>query len=275
MSLAAHRAGHCVGLSVLPLSACRWPGLAPAGDLLLCVAKEEGKKGDPAKPVVGVADDSPALLAPGGRGGTRRRCRLRQQPRKAPPVTALLGGSDGLSTRRVPLLKQRSNSNPSITPVRSVVARCIRIARSEPPSSGVLGGEVRGGCLSRHRRRVQPRPPVASSAGESAAGRPVKPGRLLCLLSWRSKKVGRPPGRDPANVTSFKVHARTPPGKTPPSTAPDPSPSPPAGQSTPATTPAAQSRRSSPHGPPPDPTRQKPPRAWPPPTAAGKTPGWA
>ena len=56
------------------------------------------------------------------------------------PVAALLGGSDGLSTRHVPLLKRRSNSNPSITPVRSVVARCIRIARSEPPSSGVLGG---------------------------------------------------------------------------------------------------------------------------------------
>ncbi len=70
---------------------------------------------------------------------------------------------------------------------------------SEPPSSTANGGEVRGGCLSRRSRRVPPRPPVASSAGESAAGRPGKPGRLLCLLSWRSKKEGRPPGRVPAN----------------------------------------------------------------------------
>jgi hypothetical protein len=37
----------------------------------------------------------------------------------------------------------------------------------------------------------------ASSAGKSAVGRPVKPGRLLCLLSWRSKKAGRLRGRDP------------------------------------------------------------------------------
>ena len=90
--------------SALPSLACRWPGLAPAGDLLLCVAKEEGKKGDPAKPVVGVADDSPALLAPGGRGGTRRRCRLKQPPRTSPPGTPLLGGSDGLQGATEPLL---------------------------------------------------------------------------------------------------------------------------------------------------------------------------
>ena len=32
---------------------------------------------------------------------------------------------------------------------------------------------------------------------------PVKQGSLLCLLSWRRKKVGRPPGRDPANGASI------------------------------------------------------------------------
>ena len=30
--------------------------------------------------------------------------------------------------------------------------------------------------------------------------RPVKQGSLLCLLSWRRKKVGRPPVRKPANI---------------------------------------------------------------------------
>ena len=44
---------------------------APAGDLLLCFAKEEGKKGDPATPVIRCANDSPALLPSGGRRGTR------------------------------------------------------------------------------------------------------------------------------------------------------------------------------------------------------------
>ena len=64
--------------------------------------------------------------------------------------------------------------------------------------------QAAGGCRFR-RGSVLPESPSEppSSAGESAAGRPVKPGRLLCLLSWRSKKVGRPPGRDPANVTSI------------------------------------------------------------------------
>jgi len=39
-----------------------WPGPAPAGGLLSCVAKKVGKEGDPASPVVGFADDCLALL---------------------------------------------------------------------------------------------------------------------------------------------------------------------------------------------------------------------
>ncbi|MBP7395214.1 MAG: hypothetical protein KA945_15450, partial [Zoogloea sp.] len=105
---------------------CRWPGLAPAGDLLLCVAKEEGKKGDPAKPVVGVADDSPALLALGGRGGTRRLRRLRQPPRTSPPRTPLLGGSE----------------------------RAIRIHRATAEGAGVIDGLEFDRCLSKGTRRV-------------------------------------------------------------------------------------------------------------------------
>jgi hypothetical protein len=35
-----------------PCLALRWPGLAPAGDLLSCFAKKEGKEGDPASPVI-------------------------------------------------------------------------------------------------------------------------------------------------------------------------------------------------------------------------------
>ena len=205
MSLAAHRAGHCVGLSVLPLSACRWPGLAPAGDLLLCVAKEEGKKGDPAKPVVGVADDSPALLVPGGRGGTRRRCRLKQPPRTSPPRTPLLGGSER-AIRIHRATTERTGVIDGLEFDRRLSKGTWRVeSPSEPPSSAATGGAFRRGCLSRRSRRVPRRPPGVSSAGQSAEGRPVKPGRLLCLLSWRSKKVGRPPGRDPANPCQSKA----------------------------------------------------------------------
>lgn len=56
--------------------------------------KKGGKKGDPASPVVRYANDSPALLASGGRRGTRRLRLLRQPRRKAPPAAVLLGGSE-------------------------------------------------------------------------------------------------------------------------------------------------------------------------------------
>ncbi len=75
----------------------RWPGLAPAGDFLSCVAKKGSKEGDPASPVIRCANDSPALLEVGGRRGTRRLRRLRQPRRTSPPTSPLLGGSDGLS----------------------------------------------------------------------------------------------------------------------------------------------------------------------------------
>jgi len=58
-----------------------------------------GKEGDPASPVVGVADDSPALLASGGRRRTRPLRGLKQLRRKAPPNAALLGGSEGALSR--------------------------------------------------------------------------------------------------------------------------------------------------------------------------------
>ena len=40
-----------------------WPGRAPAGALLSCVAKKVGKEATPASPVIRFANDSPALLA--------------------------------------------------------------------------------------------------------------------------------------------------------------------------------------------------------------------
>ena len=68
------------------------------------------------------------------------------------------------------------------------------------PSVGAEQHSGRRGCpaqLSEPAGRVLRRPPDARSAGESAVSRPPEAGRLLCLLSWRSKKGGRPPGQTP------------------------------------------------------------------------------
>ena len=209
MSLAAHRAVHCVGLSAFPSLACRWPGLAPAGDLLLCVAKEEGKKGDPAIPVVRYRGRLPCAA------------RSRRPSRNSPAAPAQTAAPDfsacrcaarryGTGFARLPrpcgtgwrypcTQRQAAGGLNYRSGVRT--GSVAPESPSEPPSSAATGGAFRRGCLSRRSRRVPRRPPGVSSAGESAAGRPVKPGRLLCLLSWRSKKVGRPRGRDPANET--------------------------------------------------------------------------
>src|SRR5574343_262066 len=56
--------------ATFPYPTLRWPGLAPAGDLLSCVAKKVSKEGDPRSPGRPLAD-CPALLAPGGRRRTR------------------------------------------------------------------------------------------------------------------------------------------------------------------------------------------------------------
>ena len=67
----------------------------------------------------------------------------------------------------------------------SAEARCIRKARSDPPSSAAAGGAFRCGCLSRRSRRVPHRPPAGSSAGESAAGRPVRRVAFFAFLYGR------------------------------------------------------------------------------------------
>ncbi len=74
----------------------------------------------------------------------------------------------------------------------SAGARCIRKARSDPPSSTPAGGAFRCGCLSRRSRRVPHRPPAGSSAGQSAAGRPVRRVAFFAFfLGDARKKVAR------------------------------------------------------------------------------------
>ena len=260
MSLAAHRAVHFVGLSDCPSMECRWPGLAPAGDLLSCFAKKVGKEGYPASPVC-LSADCPALLggSDGLQAGTEPLLWSRSFLRRVEAPVFLLGDCmqafpslacrwPGLAPASDLLLcvakEEGKKGDPAIPVVRyrgrlPCAARSRRPSRNSPAAPAQTAApdfparrcaarrygtgfawrpspcgtcwcypctqrQAAGGCRFR-RGSVLPESPSEppSSAGESAAGRPVKPGRLLCLLSWRSKKVGRPPGRDPANVTSI------------------------------------------------------------------------
>ena len=166
---------------------CRWPGLAPAGDLLSCFAKKVGKEGDPASPG-GLTADCPALLTPGGRRGTRRLRRLRQPRRKAPPVAALLGGSDGLFGIAEPLRRRSLRLNAQEALGNGQEAR-LGLNPNNGLSKGSAIPEIpfQTACCEPRREVVR------------ESGRPGWPGRLLCQLSWRRKKAGRPPGRVPAN----------------------------------------------------------------------------
>ena len=219
------------------------PGSSPpAGDLLLCFAKEVSKKGDPASPVIRCANDSPALLEVGGRRGTRRLRRLRQPRRTTPPTSPLLGGSDGLFGITEPGLGLWSGLNgwrkadplgafdrngrlpraskfaPTCSPRSTIASRRVTPCGLTRPTATCLVEFPKSPraptCNSRLRKgSVIPESPSQTAEQRRevvrASGRPVWPGRLLCLLSWRRKKVGRPPGRVPANPCPAKHHRQT------------------------------------------------------------------
>jgi hypothetical protein len=180
----------------------------PAGDLLLCcTTKKKARKRTPLSrplrgfpPTVGFAHPTgyggaehaprnPTFALPAMPGGVfaNSPCGLKHakpffRP-SSPPVGAPEGRGNAGDQRPVP------DSS-------SAGARCIRKARSAPAEQRTSrrGLPAR---LSEPEGRVPRRPPAGSSAGQSAEGRPGVAGRLLCLLSWRSKKGGRLPGRNP------------------------------------------------------------------------------
>ena len=87
-----------------------------------------------------------------------------------------------------------------LTQAASVEARCIRKAPSEPLICGTTGGEVRRSCLSGRSPRVLRRPPVVSSARQSAAkqttGSAGSPFLPTSLATQRSGPAAGPgPGR--------------------------------------------------------------------------------
>ena len=74
----------------------------------------------------------------------------------------------------------------------------LPFSRSAPPSSTAPGGAFRRSCLSPQGEFCAGRTGRAAQGSRPKADR-GSAGRLLCLLSWRRKKVSRPPGRVPAN----------------------------------------------------------------------------
>ena len=97
----------------------------------------------------------------------------------------------------------------------SVKAQCLLKAPSEPLSSGATGGAFRRSCLSGHSPRVLRRPPVVSSARQSAAkqttGSAGSPFLPTSLATQRSRApAGARPGRCEAkHRKALGLHQRT------------------------------------------------------------------
>ena len=115
------------------------------------------------------------------------------------------GGSDGLSGITEPRLGVSSGLNGRRKAhLPSAFDRNSRLRKgtvpgkspSEPPSSAATGGAFRRSCLSPQGEFCAGRPLRAAQGSRPQRGRPVKPGRLSCLLLWRSKEVSRPPGAE-------------------------------------------------------------------------------
>ena len=185
--------------------ASHWPGLAPAGDLLSCFAKKEGKEGDPRR-----RGPYGAPLLPAAPGGVFANSGLRPSNMRSPdpPATASTrhdrGGcfnyprqaSSGQSGRfgkpNTRILLHFSKTDQAFS---SGGFAFLPICPAEQHSPG------RGlpAQLSEPAGRVLRRPHGASSAGQSAKGRPGERGSpsLLTFLATQESKspAGASPGQ--------------------------------------------------------------------------------
>ena len=127
----------------------------------------------------------------------------------------------------------RSDATPRVSITRPAArqrtpASARTSSRLQAPSSTAAGGAVRRSCLSPQGEFCAGRLTRAAQGSRPQADR-RKSGRLLCPLSWRSKKVGRPPGRTPGQ-RSVKPAPRVPAAEGPrPARTVVPNPPPPSG----------------------------------------------
>ena len=190
-------------LTVEPLRAAfrcttsHWPGTRPRRATFFLVVRQERRQ----RNVPRCRAPFGGSLLPAMPGGVfaNSPCGLRHAKPFFRPSSPPVGAPEG---------KGNAGDQRPVPDSSSAGARCIRKARSDPAEqrTGRRGLPVR---LCEPEGRVPRRPPAGSSAGQSAAGRPGVAGRLLCLLSWRSKKGGRPPGRNPGQ--RYAKHRKTSP----------------------------------------------------------------
>jgi len=165
-------------LTLVPSMGRDWPGPGPAAGLLSCVAKKVSKEGDPASAV--------------GLRPTSLRC-SRQAAGAELALRAQTAAPEGpachCAARRLRRASRdhRAFTDPAAEPSLFKAWVSPRFDYNEMFSKGSASDK------SPFRTAEQRRAVVRVS------GRPVWPGRLSCLLLWRRKEVGRPPGRDPAD----------------------------------------------------------------------------
>lgn len=167
--------------------AYRWPGIRPGGRPSSCFAKEEGKKGDPATPVIRCANDCPALLPSGGRRGTRP-----SGPDSRAGLPRLLvrcsAGRNGLFGYTEPLRKLS----------RALALDHLHFHSPGAPTGGDDGRKMGFACLSPKGEFAKTPPGIA---GRRNPRRGATAGTFFAFFLSYNKEEGRPPGRDPANVT--------------------------------------------------------------------------
>ena len=193
-------------LTLVPSMGRDWPGPGPAAGLLSCVAKKVSKEGDPASAV--------------GLRPTSLRC-SRQAAGAELALRAQTAAPEGpachCAARRLRRASRdhRAFTDPAAEPSLFKAWVSPRFDYNEMFSKGSASDKspFRTAEQRRARRsspgRLSERAKPASSAPAAGveqrravvrvSGRPVWPGRLSCLLLWRRKEVGRPPGRDPAD----------------------------------------------------------------------------
>ncbi len=210
------RQGFWVFLRCCLLWLGRWPGLAPAGESLSFASPKESnqRKGDPLSATLRFAAGN---LRCSRFAGSRRTRFAQTAASPCPRNAALLGAARGGGSGHRDARPSRPNG-PSRCSAR---VKDPRLTRPHTPHTRTRRGAltlVPSGCAEERRRKrdkgrsclseassADPRflraPQVARSEAEGHRQR----GRLLLLtFLGETRKVSRPPGRDPANGLTKK-----------------------------------------------------------------------
>ena len=130
-----------------------WPGFRPGGrpsSLLRQRRRQERRPGFPGRSL----RERLPCAARIGRPARNSSAAPPQTAAPEGPARCCSAGRNGLFANTACLLKQGAMINAKAKPQGlasagfSAEARCLLKARSDPPSSGTAGGEVRRGCLS-------------------------------------------------------------------------------------------------------------------------------